>query len=104
VPGRSRRWSCRAAVDNPLDVPSAGASRLELYIQSERPDALSGDRAVRTLDMVDLSALGSPRDPQVRDLAVAVTAPLDLSEPKIASVVADAMAWMAEDFGFAGVD
>jgi hypothetical protein len=48
--------------------------------------------------------LGSPRDPQVRDLAVAVTAPLGLSEPKIASVVADAMAWMAEDFGFAGVD
>jgi hypothetical protein len=54
--------------------------------------------------MVDLSALGSPRDPQVRDLAVAVTVPLGLSEPKVASVVADVMAWVAEDFGFAGVD
>jgi hypothetical protein len=89
-----------ATTDNVLDLPPAGAPRLEFYIESERPDPLGGDRTVRTLDMVDLSGLGAPRSTQIRGLSVAVTTPLGLPVPKITSVVNDAMIRMAEDFGF----
>jgi hypothetical protein len=91
-----------AATDEPAAVPPAGAPRLELYIQNERPDASGDARVLRTLDMVDLSAFGPTRRKQIRDLAVAVTTPLGLPQSEIDSLVRRALQRIAEDFGFTG--
>ena len=90
-----------ATADDPIEVPPAGAPRLEFYIQSERPLALGGTRTVRTLDMIDLGQLGAPRDSQTSDLMVAATTPLGLPNQEIESLVYDALDRMADDFGFA---
>lgn len=93
-----------AATESPLDVPPAGAPRLELYIQNERPEMSGGDRTLRTLDMADLSVFGPTRRSQIRDLGVAVTTPLGLPEQEIASLVKRAMIRMADHFGFTAAD
>lgn len=90
-----------AATDDPLAVPPAGAPTVEFYIQSERPTNLSGERTVKTLDMIDLSPLGAPRDPHVGDLGAAVTTPLGLPKHEIETHVHTAMVRIADDFGFA---
>jgi nucleoside phosphorylase len=93
-----------AAAESLLDMPPAGAPRLELYIQSERTVALGGDRMVPIFDMIDVSTIGTPRNTHLRELAVAVTTPLGLPELEIVPVVNDAMVRMAEDFGFADAE
>jgi hypothetical protein len=57
---------------------------------------------LRTLDMVDLAVFGPTGRKQIRDLAVAVTTPLGLSQPEIDSLVVHAMQRIAENFGFTG--
>jgi hypothetical protein len=89
-----------AATDDPLAVPPAGAPRLELYIQSERTDGPQNNQTLRTLDMVDLSALGSPRTSRPRDLSIGVTTPLSLPPTEIVSVLKEALVRMVEDAGF----
>jgi hypothetical protein len=42
-----------AATHDPVEVAPAGAPRVELHIQNERPDASGDPRVLRTLDMVD---------------------------------------------------
>jgi hypothetical protein len=89
------------AGESAVDVPPAGAPRLELYIQNRHPEASGGSRVLRTLDLVDLSVFGRTRKTQLGDLSVGVTAPLDLSAEEIGSLVWRALIGMAEDFGFA---
>jgi hypothetical protein len=89
-----------AATDDPLAVPPAGAPRLELYIQSERADAPEINQTLRTLDMVDLSSLGSPRTSRPRDLSIGVTTPLSLPPTKIVTVLEEALLRMVDDAGF----
>jgi hypothetical protein len=93
-----------AAAEHPLEIPPAGAPRLELYIQNERPEMSGSPRTLRTLDMVDLSAFGRTRQTQIRDLSVGVTAPLGLPEEEIGSLVRQALVHLAEDFGFTDAD
>lgn len=89
-----------AAVEDPIEVPPAGAPRLELYIVNERPDHSGEARTLQTLDMIDLSIYGSTRRQHLRDLAVAVTTHLGRSQEEIARLVDDAMAHIAEDNSF----
>jgi len=93
-----------AATEDPLDVPPAGAPRLELYIHNARPEMSGENRTVRTLDVVDLSPFGPPRRSRIRDLSVAVTTPLGLPEQEITSLGKRAMIRLADDFGFTTAD
>lgn len=87
-----------------VDVPPAGASRLELYIQNRHPEGSGGQRVLRTQDLVDLSVFGRTRKSQLPDLSVGVTAPLGLDAGEIGTVVRQALKRMAEDFGFTGAE
>ena len=80
-----------AATADPVEVPPAGAPRLELYIQNERPEHSGDPRTLRTLDLVDLSAFGRSRKNRLGDLAVAVTTPLGLDRGQIDDLVRQAM-------------
>lgn len=91
-----------SATDSLLDVPPAGAPRLELHIQNERPENSGKPRTVRTFDLVDLSYYGKPRTTHHSDLSVGITAPLGLSREQVTPLVHRALARMTEDFGFAG--
>jgi hypothetical protein len=84
------------------EVPPAGPSRLELYIQNRHPAGSSGERVLRTGDLVDLSVFGRSRKSQLGDLSVGVTVPLDLNAEEIETLVRQALKWMASDFGFTG--
>jgi hypothetical protein len=86
------------------DLPPAGASRLELYIQNRHPSGTGGERVLRTEDLVDLAIFGRTRKIQLRDLSVGVTAPLGLSAQEIGSLVQRALRQMASDFGFTGAE
>jgi hypothetical protein len=87
-----------------VEVPPAGAPRLELYIQNRHPEGSGGERVLRTLDLVDLSVFGRTRKSQLGDLSVGVTAPLGLSAEEIGSLVRRALVRMAEDFGFTAAE
>jgi hypothetical protein len=87
-----------------VEVPPAGAPRLELYIQNRHPEGSGGKRVLRTLDLVDLSVFGRTRRAQLGDLSVGVTAPLSLSAEEIGSLVRRALIRMANDFGFTAAD
>jgi hypothetical protein len=89
-------------LDQPAQLPTACASRLELNIQNERPLAGGRQRRLRTLDMVDLTGSERPRRHELRDLSVRVTAPSGLPAARICGLVGEALARMAEDFGFTG--
>ena len=91
-----------AATASLLEVPPAGAPRLELHIQNERPENSGKPRPLRTFDLVDLSYYGKPRKIHYTDLSVGVTTPLGLSLEQITTLVHDALARMTEDFGFTG--
>jgi hypothetical protein len=86
------------------DLPPAGASRLELYIQNRHPANSGGQRILRTEDLVDLSVFGRTRSSQLRDLSVGVTAPLGPDTAEIDSRVRQALVRMASDFGFTGAE
>lgn len=86
------------------DLPPAGGSRLELYIQNRHPEGSRGQRVLRTQDLVDLSVFGRTRKSQLRDLSVGVTAPLGSDTEEIGSLVRQALARMASDFGFTGAE
>jgi hypothetical protein len=92
-----------AATASPAELPPAGAPRLELYIQNERPKQSGKPRPLRTLDMIDLSDFGQPRRNHLDVLSVGITAPLGLPGSKITALVSDVMTRMADDFGFTGV-
>jgi hypothetical protein len=87
-----------------VEVPPAGAPRLELYIQNRHPETSGGSRVLRTLDLVDLSVFGRTRKTQLGDLSVGVTTPLGLRAEEIGSVVRRALIQMANDFGFTAAD
>ncbi|MEU4526541.1 HNH endonuclease signature motif containing protein [Amycolatopsis sp. NPDC024027] len=89
-----------AAAETPLELPPAGAPRLELHIHNEQLGHSDLRPAIPVLDMVDLSPLGSPRGTGPRELSVGVTTPLDLPAAAIAKAVDDAFVWMVEDAGF----
>src|ERR1700677_288267 len=91
-----------AANTSLLDVPPAGAPRLELHIRNERPENSGKPRTRRTFDLVDLSYYGKPRKTQLTDLSEGITTPLGLPSEQITTLVHDALARMTEDFGFAG--
>jgi hypothetical protein len=91
-----------AATASPLEIPPAGAPRLELHIQNERPENSGKPRILRTFDLVDLSYYGKPRKTPYTDLSVGVTTPLGLPLEQITTLVHDALARMTEDFGFTG--
>ena len=86
------------------EVPPAGPSRLELYIQNRHPAGSSGERVLRTEDLVDLSVFGRSRKSQLGDLSVGVTVPLDLDAEEIGPLVRQALKRMASDFGFTGAE
>ena len=87
-----------------VDLPPAGASRLELYIQNRHPEGSGGQRVLRTQDLVDLSVFGRTRKSQLRDLSVGVTTPLGPATEEIGSLVRQALVRMASDFGFTGAE
>jgi hypothetical protein len=91
-----------AATASLLEVPPAGAPRLELHIQNERPENSGKPRPLRTFDLVDLSYYGKPRTTHYTDLSVGLTIPLGLPLEQITTLVHDALARMTEDFGFTG--
>ena len=91
-----------AATASLLEVPPAGAPRLELHIQNERPENSGKPRPLRTFDLVDLSYYGKPRKTHYTDLSVGITTPLGLPLEQITTLVHDALARMTEDFGFTG--
>lgn len=86
------------------DLPPAGASRLELYIQNRHPEGSGGQRVLRTQELVDLSVFGRTRKSQLRDLSVGVTAPLGLAPETTCSMARRALIRMASDFGFTGAE
>jgi len=86
----------------PAGLPPGGAPRLELYIQNEHPETSGHDRTLRTLDMIDLTRYGQPRQQHLGDLSIGITTPLGLPKGRIAGLVDDAMLRMTEDFGFTG--
>lgn len=90
-----------AANEDVMRAQPAGAPRLELYIQNERAETGGTERTIRTLDMIDLSSLGSPRTSQIRDLSAAVTTPVGLPHAEIERLIDQALERMATDFGFA---
>jgi hypothetical protein len=65
-----------AATASLLDVPPAGAPRLELHIQNERPEHSGKPRTLRIFDLVDLSYYGKPRKTHYTDLSVGIKTPL----------------------------
>ena len=91
-----------AATASLLEVPPAGAPRLELHIQNERPENSGKPRPLRTFDLIDLSYYGKPRKTHYTDLSVGVTTPLGLPLEQITTLAHDALARMTEDFGFTG--
>jgi hypothetical protein len=86
------------------DVPPAGASRVELYIQNRHPEGSGGERALRTEDLVELSIFGRIRKTQLRDLSVGVTTPLGLNAEEVGSLARQALIRMADDFGFTAAE
>lgn len=101
-----RAWSTAtvalllAAVDDPLAVPPAGATRLELHIDNEQSGHSDRRPTIPILEMIDLSPLGSPRGAGPRALSVGVTTPLGLTASAIGEAVDNALVWMVEDAGF----
>lgn len=99
-------WQATAAVlplcatADPADLSPAGAPHLELYIQNEHRPNTGERRQVRTLDMVDLSRYGQPRQDPPGDLSVGITTPLQLPEKDIEALTLAALDRMTEDFGF----
>jgi hypothetical protein len=83
-----------------VEIPLAGPTRLELYIQNRHPEGVGGSRILRTLDLVDLSVFGRTRRTQLGDLSVGVKAPLGLTAEEIGSLVRRALRKMGADFGF----
>jgi len=92
------------AGEKAVEVPPAGAPRLELYIQNRHPETSGGSRVLRTLDLVDLSIFGRTRKTRLGDMSVRVTSPLGLSAEEIGSLVRQALIRMANDFGFTAAD
>jgi len=92
-----------AAAVSPAELPPAGAPRVELHIQNERPVLSGGPRSLRLLDMIDLSDYGQPRGDRLDSLAVGVTVPVGLPDGRITALVNDGMTRMAEDSGFTGI-
>jgi hypothetical protein len=90
--------------ESAVDVPPAGAPRLELYIQNRHPEGSGGQRVLRTQDLVDFSVFGRTRKTQLGDLSVGVTAPVGLSTEEIGALVRRALVRMASDFGFTGAE
>lgn len=88
------------ATADPADLSPAGAPHLELYIQNEHRPNTGQSRQVRTLDMVNLSHYGQPRQDPPGDLSVGVTTPLQLSEKDIEALTLAGLDRMTEDFGF----
>lgn len=87
-----------------VEVPLAGAPRLEFHIQNRHPETSGDSRVLRTLDLVDLSIFGRTRKTQLGDLSVGVTTPLGLSAEEIGSLARRALIRMANDFGFTAAD
>lgn len=88
------------ATADPADLSPAGAPHLEFYIQNEHGPNTSQSRRVRTLDMIDLSRHGQPRQDPPGDISVGVTTPIRLPEKEIKALTLAALDRMTEDLGF----
>jgi hypothetical protein len=88
------------AIPDPAGLLPAGAPHLELYITNERRPNSGDQRQVRTLDMINLTKYGQPRQDPPGDLSVGVTTPLGLAGNEIKYLVHEALDRLAEDFGF----
>lgn len=64
------------AIADPADLSPAGPPHLELYIQNKHRPNSGQSRQVRTLDVIDLSRYGQPRQDPPGDLSVGVTTPV----------------------------
>ena len=71
---------------------------------TRRPENSGSARALRTLDMVDMSAFGRTRRAQLTDLSVGITAPLGLSARETGEIARKAMIRMAEDHSFTAAE
>jgi hypothetical protein len=89
-----------AATPDPLAVPPAGPSMIELHIDSERASGYGGERVLGLLDILDLSALGEPSSQPKPWMSAAVTAPLTLDPPQVNDLVGQTLRYMASGFGF----
>jgi len=93
-----------AATPDPLAVPPAGPSTIELHIDSERAPGYGGERVLGLLDILDLRGLGEPPSQPRPWMSAAVTAPLTLSPAQITDLVERTMRYMASGFGFLDLD
>ncbi|MCS7481548.1 hypothetical protein ACFFQW_25335 [Umezawaea endophytica] len=91
-----------AFTEDPVALPPAGAPRLELYLQGERPGTSGDERPMTILDMVDLSEFGEPRTIRSGPLAVGVTTPVGLPLDEVRTHAGEAVRRMAETYGFTG--
>lgn len=89
------------AVEDPLYLTPAGASRIEFFIENERPTNMGDPRPRQLLNMVDLSQLGRARVRSARDLAVGITTPIALTSEQIEPFAAAAFDHLGRSFGFA---
>jgi hypothetical protein len=94
------RFQCRTD----RSLPAASRLRSESALSGPSFVAFHGlPRPLRTLDTVDLSDYGRPRQlSRLDNLSAGITTPLDLPEAKIAELVNEAMTRMTEDAGFRG--
>jgi hypothetical protein len=76
-----------AATPDPLAVPPAGPSTIELHIDSERAPGYRGERVLGLLDILDLRGLGDPPSQPKPWMSAAVTAPLTLNPAQITDLV-----------------
>ncbi|WP_199509957.1 hypothetical protein [Nucisporomicrobium flavum] len=89
------------ASTDPLSLVPAGASRIEFYIENERPVNMGDPRPRQLLEMVDLAQLGRARVRTARALAVGITSPIGLTRQQIEPFAADALDHLGRSFGFA---
>ena len=87
-----------AATPDPLAVPPAGPSTIELHIDSERAPGYGGERVLGLLDILDLRGLGEPPSQPRPWMSAAVTAPLTLNPAQITDLVERTMRYMASGF------
>jgi hypothetical protein len=89
-----------AASPAPARLVPAGASRIELYLENERPENRGIPRTRRLLEMIDLSRFGRSRITALNTLAVGITTPTGLACVQIAPHSTAALNHVARSFGF----
>jgi hypothetical protein len=102
VADRGHRTAARADPRPERGTP-AGASTIELHIDSERA-AGYGARVLGLPDMLDLHELGQPPAPHRPWMSAAVTAPVTLAPSEVADLVGRTLRYIASGFGYLDLD